>query len=78
MINNSIIKLEDGNTYTVVDKIEKLDKSYIYLANIENVQDFCIRKEIMENDETFIVGLDNDQEYEEAMNLFIKKNNQEA
>ena len=32
----------------------------------------------MENDETFIVGLDNDQEYEEAMNLFIKKNNQEA
>lgn len=78
MINNSIIKLEDGNTYTVVDKIEKLDKSYIYLANIENVQDFCIRKEIMENDETFIVGLDNNQEYEEAMNLFIKKNNQEA
>lgn len=78
MINNSIIKLEDGNTYTVVDKIEKLDKSYIYLANIENVQDFCIRKEITENGETFIVGLDNDQEYEEAMNLFIKKNNQEA
>lgn len=78
MINNSIIKLEDGNTYTVVDKIEKLDKSYIYLANIENVQDFCIRKEIMENGETFIVGLDNDQEYEEAMNLFINKNNQEA
>lgn len=78
MINNSIIQLENGKTYVVVDKIEKLDIAYVYLANIENQKDFCVRKEITDNNEVYLTGLDNSQEFDEAMNLFIKKNNQEA
>lgn len=78
MVNNSIIKLEDGNDYVVVDKIEKLDKSYVYLTNVKDMEDFCVRKEIMENEEFYIVGLETEEEYEEAMKLFVEKNNREA
>ena len=30
LVNNSVIKLEDGNDYVVVDKIDATDKSYVY------------------------------------------------
>lgn len=78
MINNSVIKLEDGNDYVVVDKINLQDKSYVFLTNVKDMEDFCVRKEIEENEEVFLVGLDTELEYEEAMKLFVEKNNKNA
>lgn len=78
MINNSVIKLEDGNDYVVVDKIDLQDKSYVFLTNVKDMEDFCVRKEIEENKEVFLVGLDTELEYEEAMKLFVEKNNKNA
>ena len=78
MINNSVIKLEDGNDYVVVDKIDLQGKSYVFLTNVKDMEDFCVRKEIEENEEIFLVGLETELEYEEAMKLFVEKNNKNA
>lgn len=78
MVNNSVVRLEDGNDYVVVDKIELETKSYIYLTNVKDMEDFCVRKEIKKEEEYYLTGLENEQEYEEAMKLLIEKNNQEA
>lgn len=82
MVNNSIIKLEDGNDYVVIDKIKLEDKSYVFLTNVNDIEDFCVRKEtttILENDEEekYLEGL-TEEEYTEAMNLFVAKKNKEA
>ncbi|MDD6224222.1 MAG: hypothetical protein PUB18_04390 [bacterium] len=81
MINNSVIQLEDGNDYAVVEKISLVDKAYVYLTNIKDMEDFCVRKEIKkgeDEEQNYLVGLDDDQEFEEAMRLFIEKNSNEA
>lgn len=74
MVNNSAVKLEDGNDYIVVDKID----NYVFLSNLKDSNDFCIRKEIEENDTTYLVGLDNNEEYEKIVKLLLEKNNNQA
>ena len=69
VINNSVITLEDGNTYAVIEKID----SYIYLSNIKDPNDFCVRKRVVKNDENFLEGLDNKEEVDQAMKLFLEK-----
>ncbi|HIT22146.1 MAG TPA: hypothetical protein IAB56_04185 [Candidatus Scybalousia intestinigallinarum] len=69
MINNSVITLEDGNTYAVIEKID----SYIYLSNIKDSNDFCVRKQVTKGDENFLEGLDNKEEVDQAMKLFLEK-----
>ena len=75
MINNSVIKLEDGHDYVVVEKIAKEEFYYVFLTNIKDMEDFCVRKEIEENEKVYLVGLDSDEEFEEAMKLFADKHN---
>lgn len=82
MINNSVIKLEDNNDYIVIDKINLENKAYIYLTNINDVSDFCVRKEIMKLDDMkvekhFLEGL-TEEEFDEAMKLFCDKHKDEA
>ena len=68
MIKETII-LEDNLEYIVTDKID----NYLYLNNINDYEDFCVRKEIIEDNEEYIVGLDNEEELEKALKLFEKK-----
>lgn len=68
MIKETII-LEDNLEYIVTDKID----NYLYLNNINDYKDFCVRKEIIEDNEEYIVGLDNEEELEKALKLFEKK-----
>lgn len=68
MIKETII-LEDNLEYIVTDKID----NYLYLNNINDYEDFCIRKEIIEDNEEYIIGLDNEEELEKALKLFEKK-----
>ena len=68
MIKETVI-LEDGLEYIVTDKID----NYLYLNNINDYKDFCVRKEIIEDNEEYIIGLDNEEELEKALKLFEKK-----
>ena len=63
------IFLEDGIEYIITDTIN----NYLYLNNINDLNDFCIKKEIIKNGEEYIVGLDNEEEYYKALELFEKK-----
>ena len=68
MIKETII-LENGLEYIITDKID----NYLYLNNINDYEDFCVRKEIIEDNEEYIIGLDNEEELEKALKLFEKK-----
>ena len=63
------IFLEDGIEYLITDKID----NYIYLNNINDIEDFCIRKEIIKNEEEYIIGIDSEEEFYKALELFQKK-----
>lgn len=73
MIDNSRAILENGKEYHVIDKIEYENKTFIYLADINNPKDFCARKEIEEDGKTFLVGLDNKEEADLALRLLTEK-----
>ena len=62
-----VIKLEDGIEYAIVQKIEKNNNTYLYLTNIDDEKDFCIRKLIIQNGEEVLIGLDDDEEFDKAL-----------
>jgi hypothetical protein len=68
MIKETIV-LEDDIEYIITDTI----KDYVYLNNINDLEDFCIRKKIKENDEFYLIGLENDKEFYNALKLFEQK-----
>lgn len=70
------VELEDGATYIITDEIEKEGKKYIYLNNILDTEDFCIRKYTVESGEGYLVGLDSRQEYDLALKYFLEKHPQ--
>lgn len=70
-----VIKLEDGKEYIVIDEITENNNTYIYLTNVEDPQDFCIRKAINESNEKYLIGLSSNEEFDQALLYFTKKNN---
>lgn len=73
MVDNSRVVLENDKEYCVIDRIESDNKAYVYLSNVDDPRDFVARKEIEENDKTFLVGLDDRDEAAVALKLFIEK-----
>lgn len=63
--------LEDGIEYVELDIIN----NYIFLSEIENPQNFCIRKLETENNIEYIVGLKDEEEFKKALELFNNKYN---
>ena len=74
MIESKSVKLEDGIEYMVMDEISNSSTTYYYLANIEDEEDFCIRKIDKRKNDQLLVGLDSDAEFDRAMLMFMKKN----
>lgn len=64
-IEVKVYKLEDGLEYAVLDEIN----NYVYLSNLENPEDVCIRKDLG----TELVGLDDEAEFNNALSLFKEK-----
>ena len=70
--NINVITLEDGIEYAIIEEILYGDKKYVFLTNVNDYEDFCIRKVIVDGAEQFIVGLDDDAEFDLALMLFAK------
>ena len=64
------ITLENEQEYGILEKIKDQSNEYIYLFNLNNVKDFCIRKLIKDE----ICGLDSEEEYIKALGLLRNKN----
>lgn len=73
MIDNSSVEINEKK-YNVSEVIEYKDFKYIYLTNEENIEDFCVRKQITEDDKNYLVGLDSEEELIEALKLYEEKN----
>ncbi len=65
------ITLEDNKEYKIIDEIEIDKVKYLYLCNSEDEMDVCIRKK--SRDEREVLGLDNEKEYEKALNAYTQK-----
>jgi hypothetical protein len=68
------IKLEDGLEYMVLDEIDCETNTYVYLSNVEDPEDFCIRKVENDKNEELLVGLDSNEEFDKALLLYSEKN----
>lgn len=64
------ISLENNVEYVVVEKIKKDNFYYLYLFNVNDVKDFCIRKLV----EDKLCGLSSNEEFNEALLLVRNKN----
>ncbi len=65
------VELEDKENYVILKILEGTNK-YVYLANIKDASDLVIRKLIVIDEQEILAGLDTDQEFNEAMELFKK------
>lgn len=63
-----VVKLGNKD-YIILDEIEQ----YVYLSNILDENDFCIRKSVKNGDEEIFQGL-NEEELKNALKLFDEKN----
>ena len=69
----SVIRLDDGKEYYLVDDIFYNGIKYVLLSLVSDVKDICIRKVIVEDGEQVIAYLDED-EFDNIFNLFYEKN----
>ena len=65
----NVVTLEHGIEYTEVQRLSNNDNTYVFLSNLSNPEDFCIRKIVTENDEDYIVGLDSDEEFDKILEI---------
>lgn len=74
MVDVNTVVLENGIEYTEIDELIYNNNKYVLLSNIKDVKDSCIRKLEIEDDEEYLCRLDNQQEFNDVLNLFIEKN----
>lgn len=72
-IEMTLIKLDDGNEYFVLDKIKDNNNEFIYLADNNNPENILLRKRILINNEVKLEELSNLEEIKKCFNLFFKK-----
>lgn len=68
------IVLENGIEYTEIDDLIYNNTKYILLSNINNVKDSCIRKISIQDNEEYLCRLDNDNEFDMILDMFLEKN----
>ena len=68
------IILDDGIEYFIIDT-EIIDNiEYTLFSNIDDDSDICFRKTLIENEEKFYIGLDDEKEFNKVFLTFTKKN----
>ncbi len=70
----NVVVLENGIEYAEVEKIKHNENTYLFLVNLKNDDDFCIRKLIKENGKDMLVGLDGKAEFDEILRIFLRNN----
>ena len=69
----NVVTLENGNEYTEVERLEDKGNTYVFLVNLGSDDDCCVRKLITKDNEEYIVGLDDKEEFDRVFTLFGKK-----
>ncbi len=61
----------DNKKYGVIKELTKDNNKYVLLSNLDDVNDIIINKVIIEDNEEFLVGLDNKEEFDKISLLFF-------
>lgn len=59
--------------YYIIETLLLNNKEYYILVNVDNSEDICIRKKIIELDEEYLMGLENELEFNLVMEEYRKK-----
>ena len=62
------------NSFNEEVKLVYNNTEYLLLSNVKNVKDSCIRKIEIENNEEMICRLDDENEFDIILDLFMEKN----
>lgn len=62
----------DGVEYAEVMRLEMDGNTYLYFSDLDNPEDFCIRKLEVEDGVEYVCGLDSEEEFDNALNQFTK------
>lgn len=65
------IVLDDGIEYAIVKELKINDTLYTLFANVNDSEDICYRKTIIQDGEEYYIGLD-DNEFDLVANMFAK------
>ncbi len=68
-----VIKLGDNIEYTEIDRVNYNHNTYVILSDLDNPNDFCIKKLINENNYEYIIELNNKEEFNNVLKIFIDK-----
>ena len=68
----NVVTLSNGIEYTEVSRIKIDNNTYVFLSNMDNPEDFCIKKIIKKDNEELIYAIDSDEEFNKVMNEFAK------
>ena len=74
MVEKNAVILENGIEYVEIDDLVCDGIRYVLLSNINKVKDSCIRKVVKENNEEFLCRLDDDDEFDKILDMFLEKN----
>ena len=66
-VNMNVLEL-DGKDFLLVETVDK----YNFFVEVDNYDNICILKEVIENDESMFVNLEED-EVDEALGLYYEK-----
>ena len=58
----------DGKDFVLIETVDK----YNFFVEQDNIENICVLKEVIENDESFYVSLD-DNEFDKAFSLYYEK-----
>ena len=68
-----VIKLGDNIEYTEIDRVNYNHNTYVILSDLDNPNDFGIKKLINENNYEYIIELNNKEEFNNVLKIFIDK-----
>ncbi|MBR6690862.1 MAG: DUF1292 domain-containing protein [Bacilli bacterium] len=71
-MNIETVKVENKNYY-IVNELEANNNLYLYLVNENDNSDIIIRKKVIINDEEFLTGLDDEEEFNMVMKLYLER-----
>ena len=66
------IILDDGIEYAIIKELKINDILYTLFANVNDSEDICYRKTVINDGKEYYVGLDNENEFDLVANTFAK------
>lgn len=68
-----VIKLGDNTEYTEIDRVNYNHNTYVILSDLDNPNDFCVKKLINENNYEYVIELNTKEEFNNVLKIFTDK-----